>query len=40
MIAGTLQAFSEALLLTAGHIDPQQMFEIIMAGRARWGSSR
>ena len=37
VIAGTLQAFSEALVLTAGHIDPQQMFEIVMAGRARSG---
>jgi 3-hydroxyisobutyrate dehydrogenase-like beta-hydroxyacid dehydrogenase len=37
VIAGTLQSFSEALALTANHVEPQQMVEIIMAGRARSG---
>ena len=37
VIAGTLQSFAEALVLTAGQIEPQQMFEIVMAGRARSG---
>jgi 3-hydroxyisobutyrate dehydrogenase-like beta-hydroxyacid dehydrogenase len=38
VIAGTLQAFSEALVLArAGRIDPRQIVDIIMAGRARSG---
>lgn len=38
VLAGTLQAFSEAIVLTrAGGVDPKQMYDIIMAGRARSG---
>lgn len=38
VIAGTLQAFAETLVLTtAGGVNPRQMFEIVMAGRARSG---